>query len=471
MRRRLALSETAWEGLVLAVALAGAALVTRDHAGSWNDGSRFAAAESLVERGTWAIDDSVFVRPPAGGPSPYPPDDLLLTGYGTLDKLFIDGHWYTDKPPVSVLPLAAVYAVWHGATGETARSRPDLFCRTLTFATSGLAFAVAAWSLVRLGRYLGLARPWRLALAASLTFGGAAWAYAGYANAHVLLLATASLLFAEMVRLARRPEAPSAGRVLLLGGLAGVSYGLDLGAGPPLLAATGLWALWRLPRRSVALFAAAALPWLALHHGLNYAVAGTWKPANMVREHLAWPDSPFTEQTMTGRWQHADAGDLALYALDLLFGQKGFLLHTPPLLLSAGGLVLLVRRRVRETPELLAAAAWAVATWLLYAVTSTNQSGVCCSVRWFVPLAAAGGTVLAVLLRECPRYRPDFVVLACGGGAVGALSAWYGAWTPPPRVDYWVLVGVTLAAWGFAVLRRRRRRVGTATVGAPRRAA
>ena len=30
--------------------------------GSWNDGSRLAAIESLVERGTWQIDDSFFVQ-------------------------------------------------------------------------------------------------------------------------------------------------------------------------------------------------------------------------------------------------------------------------------------------------------------------------------------------------------------------------------------------------------------------------
>src|SRR5262249_21164135 len=157
---------------------------------------------------------------------------------------------------------------------------------------------------------------------------------------------------------------------------------------------------------------------------------------------------------------------LALYALDLLFGQKGFLLHTPPLLPAVGGLVLLLRRRVPETPELLAAAAWAVTTWLLYAVSSANQSGVCCSVRWFVPLGAAGATVLAVLLRECPRYRSEFVVLASGGGVIGVLSAWYGAWSPPPRVAYWVVVGVTLAAWGVAVvLRQHSERAGPATGG------
>src|SRR5207302_268812 len=146
-----------------------------------------------------------------------------------------------------------------------------LFCRTLTFATSGLAFVVTAWALFRLGRVLRLELRWRLALTASLTFGGVAWAYAGSANANILLLATAALQFLVMSRLARRPET-FGWRVPALGCLASVSYGLDLGTGPILLAATGLWTLYRLPKRGVVLFTLAALPALALHHGLNYAV-------------------------------------------------------------------------------------------------------------------------------------------------------------------------------------------------------
>ena len=37
-------------------------LSARPYAGSWNDGSRLAAVESLVDYHTWAIDDSIFVR-------------------------------------------------------------------------------------------------------------------------------------------------------------------------------------------------------------------------------------------------------------------------------------------------------------------------------------------------------------------------------------------------------------------------
>ena len=84
------------------------------------------------------------------GGSPYRPDDALSTR-GTLDKLFINGHYYSDKSPVPALFMAGVYAALQALTGLTARDRPDLFCWALTLLTSGVAYVVAVWSVFRLG--------------------------------------------------------------------------------------------------------------------------------------------------------------------------------------------------------------------------------------------------------------------------------------------------------------------------------
>ena len=74
---------------VLAIAMLLAIFGARPYAGSWNDGSRLAAVESLLDRGTLAIDDSMFVNPalsPAGH-NPYSPGDADLQARGTSDKL------------------------------------------------------------------------------------------------------------------------------------------------------------------------------------------------------------------------------------------------------------------------------------------------------------------------------------------------------------------------------------------------
>ena len=51
----------------------------------------------------------------------------MLLAQGTQDKLFIRGHYYSDKPPVAALFLATEYRAWRAFTGESllqpARSR------------------------------------------------------------------------------------------------------------------------------------------------------------------------------------------------------------------------------------------------------------------------------------------------------------------------------------------------------------
>src|SRR5262249_47862807 len=156
--------------VVLAAAVLVALLSARPYAGGWNDGSRLATVECLVDYHTLAIDRSVFVEvPPAAGaaPCPYPATETDLVRDGTGDKLFIKGHFYSDKSPVPALALALGYQFWEWATGLTARLRPDLFCYLMTLLSAGLAYVAAVWCVYRLGRPLRLPLALRLVLAAS----------------------------------------------------------------------------------------------------------------------------------------------------------------------------------------------------------------------------------------------------------------------------------------------------------------
>src|SRR5262249_22459060 len=146
--------------LVLLVAIVIAFASARPYAGGWNDGSRLASVESLVDQHTWAIDRSIFVEPWAfefaAGRTPYS-DDSGMMEVGTGDKMKVGDHFYSDKPPVPSLFLAGWYYLLKWATGLNARERPDLFCYWMTVASPGLAYVVAAWAIYRLGAGLPLA--------------------------------------------------------------------------------------------------------------------------------------------------------------------------------------------------------------------------------------------------------------------------------------------------------------------------
>ena len=109
---------------VLVSAILIAVLGARSYVGNWNDGSRLASVESLVDRHTWVIDDSIFVN-------------------GTKDKIFVRDHFYSDEPPVVVtLDLAGLYWIAQQLTGLTAAPNPHDFVYLLIVTSAGLGYVV-----------------------------------------------------------------------------------------------------------------------------------------------------------------------------------------------------------------------------------------------------------------------------------------------------------------------------------------
>ncbi len=255
---------------------------------------------------------------------------------------------------------------------------------------------------------------------------------------------------------------------MLLGTLAGLGYAIEQATGLLMLAGTVGVLFLRRPRLSTVLLAGlGALPWLALHHGLTFAVGGTFGPINSVPEYFDYPDSGFDTTNMTGSWHHADLWDFAYYAGGLLFGNRGFLQSDLPFLLAVAAVPFLLRDRRDLQLEVLFASGLCLMTWLVYAALSNNWSGDCCSIRWFVPLLAPGYFLLALLLREYPARRIHFLVLSAGGMVLGAVMWWCGPWECEIPA-YWPISVVAIVAWlvELYLVRRWDRRQGIQT-GAP----
>ncbi|HWB60469.1 MAG TPA: hypothetical protein VG733_13315, partial [Chthoniobacteraceae bacterium] len=128
-----------------------ALISARPYAGAWNDGSRLATVESLADYGTWSIDESVFVRTPniltRHGDQAYPADDPLLQKEGTLDKLFIRDHYYSDKSPLPSLIMAGVYRALETAAHLSASNNPPTFCYVMALIFSGGAYMVSVFCM------------------------------------------------------------------------------------------------------------------------------------------------------------------------------------------------------------------------------------------------------------------------------------------------------------------------------------
>jgi hypothetical protein len=271
-------------------------------------------------------------------------------------------------------------------------------------------------------------------------------------NVHIMLLA---VLAGMVLGLARLGEATSSGRtpwlrLAGLGFLAGLGYTLDVGAGAPLVMGLLILVAYRCRRVGPVLATAlAALPWIALHQAINYAIGGTFKPINSVPEFSTWPGCPFGPEDLTGTWKHTLSG-FAQYAASMLLGKRGFLLHNLPLLLAVPATLLLLRRRPAARAELAYLAGWCAATWLMYAGLSSNSSGVCCSIRWFVPFLAPAYYALAIFLRDWPQYRAYLLILSAWG-LLGAAMMWHaGPWMANMVPFYWpIIAAALLSCWVY----------------------
>src|SRR5512139_3283279 len=87
-----------WFGVILFMAFMLLwALLTKVHTHSWQEESRMATVQTLVEQGTFVIDHTEFNR--------------------TGDKVFINDHFYSDKTPLLSVGAAGVYWVLHNVFG------------------------------------------------------------------------------------------------------------------------------------------------------------------------------------------------------------------------------------------------------------------------------------------------------------------------------------------------------------------
>jgi hypothetical protein len=426
-----------------------ALFTARPYAGSWNDGSRLATVESLVDRGTFQIDDSVYVHPETSAIPAYTPGDDFLAKYGTKDKMFIDGHFYSDKSPVPAVLMAGAYQVLRWCGLPPASERPDWFARIMAWFFAGLPYVLAVWCIGSIARHIGLTRPWDLILTATFAFGSLALPYSQFVNNHVLLLGVTAMMCETMFTCPLAEDGKriqiSVLRAIWLGALAGFAYSIDLGAGPLLAACVGAWLLWH--RTRVLWYVLGAIPLFVAHHWLNYAISGTLAPGNSNPEHFNWPGSPFNAQNMTGSYQHPSIAKAILYTLDLQFGRKGLMLYSLPLIQTLAGSYWLFRYRTKERSGLIALIAWSVGTWLLYATTSRNLSGYSISIRWFVPLIVPGFIGLFVLVRDYPRSRKPLIPLLAGALMMNIEFVARGPWSPRIPWLLWPVAGLAIITW------------------------
>jgi hypothetical protein len=321
-----------------------------------------ALTQSLVEHHSLAIDESVFVK---GG-----------------DKVFINGHFYSDKPALPSMLAAIIYAPLNtiGLRLDYGWNLSYYFIILFTIKVFWIASILAFRKALTFTPIRQAGIPLAIFI---YTFASLAFAWTSSFNNHSLAGSSLMIAFFFYLKGKHQDVKPA----LLWSGLFfGLAASMDM---PTTIFLLGFGLLvahkWRItaPTR---LFMAGALIPLTIHFVVNYSIGGTFLPLQLNPQFFEFDGSVWTgSKTLSGVSMNTPLFTIQ-YAFISLFGFKGFIWYNPLLLF----LVPLVIRNVRHGKEFqletLIILFGSIVLMSYYWLFSSNYGGWSYSIRWFVPI-------------------------------------------------------------------------------------
>jgi len=383
--------------LIWLITVAGL-LVFTDGATSVNPASRFATAESLVDRGTYEISGSRFQ---------------------TLDKVMVDGRTLSSKPPVLPTAMAGAYWILKQLLGWTFDESAEQLVIAITLLFCGLPHLVLLVCFMRYLSQFQLAEPYRLIAFAVFAGTYLGWGYATALNNHTP--AAAALLAAVCLAFSTHAESGrSTGRYAAIGFLAALATVLDFGAA---LFSVALFALLlcRPQRGLLGAFLLGALIPLGLHFTLTYLSTGSLIPLYLRPEVYQYPGS---------YWEHPGKLDALnepkiVYFLNLTIGHHGLFSTTPALAFAVYEAVRRIGADREQRTRALALLIPFVAVFLYYLLRTHNYGGACRGFRWMLfclpPLFVYFGLFLE--RRALDRLARAALALSAALGGLTSLGA------------------------------------------------
>ena len=315
------------------------------HAG--NETSRYSVVESVLERGTFVIDDSIFSTP---------------------DKGERDGHYYGDKPPLLTFAVIAWGRMlkWFGV-----RFLDGDYFRAV-YLTNALIFLLSC--LTGWFFYIGLRRrprmpePYRIAMSVLSVASTLVLSYSVTLNNHTLC---ASAMMGLILLLERCEET---GLTRLRAFMAGVMTGLLLNLEFVTGGVMGI---------AVFVFVLTSISPHRIENALMYATGAGLLILSEAGMNMISYGSPLPLYLSTHKPSFVEKNYLS-YAFHILFGYEGFFLYMPALLFA--GFACASERMRRDRVFMCMMASTAAAMFLL-AVGTSDFGGWCYGYRFLIPFA------------------------------------------------------------------------------------
>jgi hypothetical protein len=401
---------------------------------SVNDRSRWATVYSLAERGTYDIDET-----------PWP---------STIDRVRLNGHYYSSKPPLLPTLLAGEYLLLKKLSfGRLSfRNSPQSVIRIIV-ATINLPPLV--FFLVLFSRLLDRLAPDPWIRAYAMAAAGLGTFLTGFSitlNNHTI--AAFSSFFALYPAFLIWCEGQRGWRLFALAGFFAGFAAVNEFPATAFLVALGVGLAWKARRQTLTWFLPLALVPMAGHFSTNYLVTGNLLPAYADKSAYVYPGSYWLIDPASGRLVGSEVDPASgkptgqigkgidnmyepwpVYLFHMLVGHHGILSLSPIFIFTLMGVWSSLRSP--ESP-LRAFAALAAFLTLLLLVFYTffggnrNYGGMCCGLRWFFWLIPLWLLLLPEGLRGKTTHR-WFRGMALAFLLISAISVFYCARNPWSR--------------------------------------
>lgn len=411
-----------WATRLMWVAAAGilaAAILNVEPLLSANDRSRWCTVWSLVERGTYQIDEID-----------------VLPGWNTIDKVRHEGHFYSSKPPLLATLYAGAYWAVRKATGWTLLGDTNAVARVILLVTHLAPWLAALAVLCRLAERFLTTDAARLFLVATAAFGTLLTTFSVTLNNHtpaaiaVIFAIYSAMCVLEAASSAQTPTVsdrpPECKRSRLPpfvhAAIAGFSCGFAVTCELPAAAFGGLLfllLLWKSPRLTLGVFVPAALVPVAALLATNYAASGGWRP---FYAYYGTDKYVYTHEGIPSYWSEPKGLDRAVdsplvYFLHCTIGHHGIFSLTPVWILSLFGWGAIRRRDGSPLTPMLGIGAVTSAVVLAFYMLRTenyNYGGNCSGLRWMLwtaPLFLVAAARAIEIWGGCRWFRAAALVL------------------------------------------------------------
>jgi hypothetical protein len=328
-----------------------------------NDQSRYLSIMALVNNQSFVIDESI-------------------KNFGdTIDKVYIQGHFYTDKPPLFSMVYSSVFFL--GKSIGIRSDHPYLY-KFAIFIFSGIPFALAMFLFFKEYVFKNSKNYYWLGLL--LIFATPYYVFSRVMMSHAVV---GSLLYIGWYFLR---HSKNTAILFSMGILWGLAISFDLGA---MFMALGLllYLAIKNPKTLLPVTGGMALP-LMLYAYLLWQLTQAFIPVNMHPEYFNYPGSVWLgDNTLTGSWKHSSIIQVLNYLVALFIfsplGQlqsKGLFLSCPILFYGVKEFMIRIKNSIPTSKSLeevciLTGISLVVGYYLIF---SNNLGGGDYTIRWFI---------------------------------------------------------------------------------------